>query len=374
MKAALGRLFAQTAFRLVLVLWTFGYLLVELAATLQGRNAVGLMFLASVPLLAIGVGQSLALNRLLDRFGDRPAIKWLAVAAAVVAAGWIQTWIDLLWIRTLALTVFPVWQEFALNFSVQRIITVNLLYTWTFALCVALIWSARTSDIARLNEARAAAFETAASRAEAAALRLQLNPHFLFNTLNGIASLVVRHKDEQAEEMIGRLADFLRSSLASDPAALIPLRQELATVRAYLDIEEARFGDRLRVAWQVDDDALDAEVPNFLLQPPVENAIKHGVAPARRPVEIAVAARRDDGRLVLSVTNGDPGGRTRGAPRRREGGDRHGLGLANTRQRLDTVYGGAASLEAGPADGGWRCEIRLPARAATAERRPEAAE
>jgi hypothetical protein len=372
MRAAFGRLFAQTAFRLVLVLWTFGYLLVELAATLQGRNAVGLMFLASVPLLATGVGQSLALNGLLDRFGDRPALKWLAVAAAVVGAGWIQTWIDLWWIRTLALTVFPVWQEFALNFSVQRIITVNLLYTWTFALCVALIWSARTSDIARLNEARAAAFEAAASRAEAAALRLQLNPHFLFNTLNGIASLVVRHKDHQAEEMIGRLADFLRSSLASDPSALIPLRQELETIRAYLHIEEARFGDRLRVAWTIDEDTLDAEVPNFLLQPAVENAIKHGVAPARRPVEMVVAARRDDDRLVLSVTNREPGGRTPVGERKPRVDHRQGLGLANTRQRLATVYGGAASLETRPADGGWRCEIRLPAAAATA-REPEAA-
>ena len=373
MRAAFGRLFAQTAFRLVLVLWTFGYLLVELAATLQGRNAAGLMFLASVPLLATGVGQSLALNGLLDRFGDRPALKWLAVAAAVVGAGWIQTWIDLWWIRTLALTVFPVWQEFALNFSVQRIITVNLLYTWTFALCVALIWSARTSDIARLNEARAAAFEAAASRAEAAALRLQLNPHFLFNTLNGIASLVVRHKDHQAEEMIGRLADFLRSSLASDPSALIPLRQELATVRAYLHIEEARFEDRVRVTWNVGEDSLDAEVPNFLLQPLIENAIKHSVAISRRPIEIEVAARGEGDRLVLSVTNRELAVRPLAAPRRSRRDERQGLGLANTRRRLDTIYGDDAALEAGPVEGGYRCEIRLPVGNKTAQA-PQASE
>jgi two-component system, LytTR family, sensor kinase len=119
MKAGLGRLFANTAFRLVLVLWTFGYILVELAATLQGRNVAGLMLLTNLPLLALGVSLSLALNRLLDRFGDRYVLKWIAVAIAVVTAGWVQTWADLLWLRTVALMVFPEWQEWALNLSVQ---------------------------------------------------------------------------------------------------------------------------------------------------------------------------------------------------------------------------------------------------------------
>ena len=350
-------LFDNAAFRLSLVVWTFGFVLVDLTAAMQSRTAPGLMFVANVPMIALGVAMAVLVDWLFGRMGGRnPVIRWSVVAAGIVTAGVVQTAADFLWLRTLALTVFPAWRDWAVSTDPSRLFTIYVLYTWTFALTIALMWSARTGDVARLNEARAAAFEAAASRAEAAALRLQLNPHFLFNTLNGIASLVVRRKSAQAEEMIGRLADFLRSSLAADPAAFIPLRQELATVRAYLHIEHARFGDRMRVFYDVADEALDVPVPNFLLQPLIENAVKYGVARARRGASIEIAARRADGTLHLVVSNSELGT----APTRQSGrGD--GIGLSNTRQRLQSLYGSEASVRTSASPGHYRCAIDLPA-------------
>lgn len=352
--------FGQTAFRLCLVLWTFGYILVDISATLQARSLPGVMMLANLPLLALGIAQSLALAGLMDRMEVYRFLKWPTVAVAIVVAAAIQTFTDLFWLKTLALTFLPSWGDWALAMDLRRVTIIFILYTWTLALSVGMIWSARTGDIARLNEARAAAFEAAASRAEAAALRLQLNPHFLFNTLNGIASLVVRRRAGEAEEMIGRLADFLRSSLAADPTALIPLRAELATVRAYLRIEEARFGDRMRVVYAVEKDALDADVPNFLLQPLIENAVKHGVARSRRGAIIEVGAAACDDRLVLSVINRDMGGGEVDDDNRLEPRE-PGIGLANTRRRLASLYGeGAAWVSTAAAPGAYRCEIGLP--------------
>ena len=359
---ALRKLLARTEFRLCLVLWAFGYLLVEIGAAAQGRSA-GFMLGANVPLLVLGVFLSLILAGLVHRLESRHfLLLWPTVGLAVIVFGALQTFADFALMRTLALTVFPAWREWALSTNPSRVLTIYLLYTWTMALSVALIWSARTSDAAKLNEARAAAFEAAASRAEAAALRLQLNPHFLFNTLNGIASLVVRRRPTQAEEMIGRLADFLRSSLAADPTALIPLKQELATVRAYLHIEEARFGDRMRVVFRVDDDALDVPVPNFVLQPLIENAVKYGVAPSRRGATIEVEAKRENGTLLLSVANseidaGRAGGRADRPARIATDG---GVGLANTRARIRTAYGESAWVRTEASGAGFRCEIGLP--------------
>lgn len=373
MATALRNLYGQTAFRLCVVLWTFGGIVLAAAMASLGRLTSLPMALSIIPLMGCGVALSMLLAGLVNRFESRAISKWIFVILGIAVAGLAQTAIDDLWNRMLALTVFPSWQSWALSSDPQKLFTVFLLYTWTFALAVALIWSARTNDMARMNEARAAAFEAAASRAEAAALRLQLNPHFLFNTLNGIASLVVRRKTHQAEEMIGRLAEFLRSSLAADPTALIPLNQELATARAYLHIEEARFGDRMRVIWNVDEASLETAVPNFLLQPLIENAVKHGVARSRRRTIIEVDAGLENGSLILSVTNRECGAeRTSLFPRVGEQPLDAGMGLSNTRQRVTSLYGEAAWVKTHTLPRGYRCEIGLPP--VTAEPRLVAAE
>ena len=362
MEALLRQVMRGTAVRLCAVVWVFGYVLVDLTAAVQGRTAPGAMFLANVPLLLLGVVQSLALGLLFDRLADRPAAwRWTATAAAGLGAALIQTIADHYLLAAIALTLLPRWQAWALDLEPARLFAILVLYLWTLYLTVALMWASRTADTAKLNEARAAMSSAAAARAEAAALRLQLNPHFMFNTLNGISSLVVQKRQDEAEEMIGRLADFLRSSLVADPTALVPLDQELATSRAYLAIEQARFGPRLAVEFAVEPGLGNAEVPNFILQPLVENAIQHGAAQVRGPVTIIVGARRGEAGTTLSVVN-----RTSDTAANPEPGDcakprgGHGIGLSNTRARLAGQYGARAWLEAAPLENGYRVEIGIP--------------
>jgi hypothetical protein len=358
----LEQILRSTALRLSAVLWVFGYVLVEVAAVAMGRSPPGQMFLANLPLLALGIAQSVALGRLLDRLGGRPwVLRWPLMAFAGVLAGVVQTVADDTWLRTLSLTLIPEWQAWAAPFQPQRLFLVFMLYAWTIFLNIALVWAARSADQARVNEARAAAFEAAALRAEAAALRLQLNPHFLFNTLNGIASLVVRGRHAEAEEMIGRLADFLRASLAADATALVPLHQELETISAYLDIEAARFGDRLNTEVVLPPELAALEVPNFILQPLVENAIKHGAARTRRATTITIGGRTEGGQAILSVVNrasgaAEPEAATPDEPAQA----RQGIGISNTCQRLAVHYGQAAWLQRRPLADGWRVEIGIP--------------
>jgi hypothetical protein len=361
-------LFKRTEFRLAAIVWLFGYILVEVTAIAQGRSSPGEMFLANVPLLLSGTCLSIALGLLLDRLRNARAYQQIAVmAAAGLVAGVVQTAADDLWLRAVSLTVMPQWQDWAVPYQPVRLFMILILYLWTIYLTLALIWATRTTDHARLNEARAAAFEAAASRAEAAALRLQLNPHFLFNTLNGIASLVVRNRQDEAEEMIGRLAEFLRASLASNPTELVTLEQELGTIAAYLDIEKTRFGARLKVNIGVPPALMACPVPNFILQPLVENAIKHAVRQST-PLVIDITARTGADETILSVINRSlrPGASEPVEGAAAQASDRKGIGLENTRRRLATQYGGDAWLECRPLVDGFRAEIGIPMRAEAA--------
>ena len=183
-------------------------------------------------------------------------------------------------------------------------------------------------------------------RAELHTLKMQLHPHFLFNTLNAV-SAHVRTDPDTAERMIGRLGRLLRHALAGAEVQEVPLEEELETARAYLDIERVRFEDRLRVVWAVDPGALAARVPHLVLQPLVENAVRHGIAPRAAAGTVEVGAERRDGRLHLTVRDdgvGLPEGRR----------VRDGVGLANTRARLRQLYGARQSLDVVGAEGGGR--------------------
>jgi signal transduction histidine kinase len=196
--------------------------------------------------------------------------------------------------------------------------------------------------------------EAEADRARLAALRFQLNPHFLFNSLNAISSLVVTRRPAEAEEMLLRLADFLRMSLAAEPERMVALDDELAAVETYLGIEAIRFGERLGVVIDCPPEIGDARVPGFLLQPLVENAVKYGVAPTRRRVTIAVTGRAEGDTLHLAVADdgGEPGG---------DAEPGFGIGTANVRARLQALFGTAAGLDCGrQADGRWVATVRLP--------------
>jgi two-component system LytT family sensor kinase len=185
------------------------------------------------------------------------------------------------------------------------------------------------------------------------ALRDQLNPHFLFNALNAISTLVVDGRAAEAATMIARLADLLRSTLERPPGEEVSLSVELDLVRQYLDIEQVRLGERLNVELDVDASAMNGRVPSLLLQPIVENAVRHAIAPREQGGRIVVTARHTDGRLLLSVDDDGPGLTI--------GSNGTGIGLANTRERLVHRYGAdhAFALEESPLRG-LRVRMDLP--------------
>jgi len=219
------------------------------------------------------------------------------------------------------------------------------------ALYLALCYAAE----AQMLERRTAQLRGAAQAAELRALRYQVNPHFLFNTLNSLSSLVMTGKREEAERMILNLSNFFRTSLSGDPTEDVPLSAEIQLQRLYLDIEGVRFPDRLLVKVDLPERLRNACVPGLLLQPLVENAVKYGVARSRRPVTIRLSALEDSGGLVLTVENdGEPGG-----VRAEEQGT--GVGLANVRDRLAARFGDRASCRWGPLPGGgFRVTLTMP--------------
>jgi two-component system, LytTR family, sensor kinase len=349
--------FWRTALGPAVVIWGFGYVLVDLGAYLLGRSALGGSLLAATPMFALGVSLTLALDRLRSATRHWPAGgRWGVLLVAIVAAAVVQALFDLYWLRFVALNIVTGWQDWALIINRPRVLTAIILYLWSFALALTMAWAVRSGGAADAAAARAATAEASAAKAMAAALRLQLNPHFLFNTMNSISSLVAVDRKAEAEEMIGQLCQFLRASLNHDPMEDVSLVHEIDTIDAYLNIAATRFGDRLAVDIDVDPAALPAQVPNFILQPLVENAIKHGVALQRGQASLRIAAARDGSDLVLSVVNSMADADASPPPLRKS----TGIGISNIRQRLANRYGDAAGLEAGAEGSHYRATIRMP--------------
>ncbi|HEX9948140.1 MAG TPA: histidine kinase [Allosphingosinicella sp.] len=231
------------------------------------------------------------------------------------------------------------------------------LVTWYFFFAAWASFYIAISSATRLRaaERRAAGAERDAQEAQLRALRYQVNPHFLFNTLNSLSSLVMARREEEAESMIVNLSAFFRSSLALDPSEDITLSQEIEFQQLYLDIEKSRFPKRLDVRIEVPADLRTARVPPLILQPLVENAIKHGVARTAEPVRLTIAAREEDSQLILVVEN------DRGPAQPIRGEHDTGVGLVNVCERLAARFGAEAACEHGPLpDGGWRVTLSMP--------------
>jgi len=234
--------------------------------------------------------------------------------------------------------------------------------TWyfLFATWSAIFISMTQQQRARLTERRLAEAETAAHVAQVRALRYQVNPHFLFNTLNSISALVMSGRGNRAEEMLMALSTFFRTSLSLDPSANVTLAEEIDLQRLYLDIEKIRFPKRLRFEIDVPDHLAAMMVPGLILQPLVENAIKYGVSGTRDPILLSIVAKDlGDGRAQIDVTNqlADPGAGTRAARPSHEG---TGVGLSNVCDRLQAHYGERAECRFGPVTGGYKVSIVLP--------------
>jgi len=193
--------------------------------------------------------------------------------------------------------------------------------------------------------------------ARLSALKMQLQPHFLFNTLNAIMVLVRQQRGQKAEETLGRFSDLLRAVLSDIDAQEVPLNRELEYVRLYLSIEEVRFPDRLRMEIEAGPEVLPATVPHMALQPLVENAVRHGIAKSAGAGLIAIRAVRHDGQLQISVSDNGPGMPAGGIA------GSMGIGLANTRKRLNQLYGDRAALVLRPREnGGTVATISIPFR------------
>jgi signal transduction histidine kinase len=227
-------------------------------------------------------------------------------------------------------------------------IHLTLLTYWAI---VAAIHIVRYYRIARARELRAAQLEMELARAQVEALKMQLHPHFLFNTLNTVAGLM-RDDPDAAELMLAKLAELLRRTLETADLQELPLAEELEFIEAYLTIQRLRYGDRLRVSIDVSDAVRRARVPSLILQPLVENAIRHGVAEKPGPGRLEIGAGLDGAEIVITIANDGPG-----VPLT----IREGYGLRNTRSRMLALYGARGSFSFGPQPhGGAVVTLRIP--------------
>lgn len=209
------------------------------------------------------------------------------------------------------------------------------------------------------REVREAQLQTHLTEARLKTLEAELQPHFLFNTLHAISTLVHTNPDS-ADRMISRLSDLLRLTFDRSGAARVPLQEELEFLEKYLEIEQTRFQDRLTVRYDIDPATLDAEVPRLILQPLVENAIKHGVTPLPTPGLVQITSCIEGDRLHLEVR--DNGAGLTGSARSKFDS---GVGLANTRDRLECLYGAAQRLELSEGEAGLAVRLTLPLRRTT---------
>lgn len=285
-----------------------------------------------------------------DEAGWRRSLAVHTVAGAVFAVAWVGLRVGIELVRA---------RERQPNFDFSEAFHWTLVRSFYFNLLVYWVIVGARHGIEyyrryRERELRASELEKLLVQAQLQELQAQLNPHFLFNTLNSISTLM--HRDVAvADRMLLRLSELLRLALHSRGTQEVPLREELEFLRRYLEIEQIRFGPRLTVEFNVAPDTLDLAVPNLLLQPLVENAIKHGIAPRKPGGRIEIRVRRQGQHLLLNVVDdgAGPSVPTRGS----------GLGLANTRARLEHLYGSQQRFEFGPKpEGGFTVHITLPAR------------
>lgn len=346
----------QIAFLTIVGFWLFHALVVSLRAAVMDFPAQGELASRRVAVTIVGIFLTWLLYLLLRLFDGRPL--GIRVAAAFIAS--IPCAIAIAITNYYVFNVYDPISLFAdpdVGRRVQEVETLLGLSAWQEIAEIAvtryffiIAWASLFLALGYAREVReaerkASRFAQAAQDSELRSLRYQVNPHFLFNTLNSLSSLVITGKPKEAETMIQNLSNFYRTSLSSDPLEDVTLEEEVDLQRLYLEIEAVRYPKRLRTVIDISPELKNQYVPALILQPVVENAIKYGVSRTTRPVTLTIKARLVDENMVLSVTDDgdaiDPG---------HEGGN--GIGLANVRDRLEARYKSAARLETAAIDGG----------------------
>jgi two-component system, LytTR family, sensor kinase len=327
---------------------------VAMALSRVGRFPLEYMVVSKFVLAAAGLLCSLALRRVY-RMVLRRESRVVALVAVAVAASYLGS---LVWTAADNLADQPI--AAALLDRPVRIRDLAQLFNgsvynaFTLLSWSVLYFAVRHHQTWLAARERALRAESLASRARLEALRWQLQPHLLFNTLNGISTLVAERRNAEASKMLSRLSDFLRMLLAAPHDELVALPAEIDLIERYLELEQVRFGPRLRSSIEVAPDAWPALLPPLLLQPVVENAIRHGIAPREEGGAIRLQVERADDRLRIMVIDGGGGAFVEGeVPGAR-------IGLANVRERLERLYPGDHVLSIEPADRGSRVLIEMP--------------
>ncbi len=314
-------------------------------------NGLPLSFLVPVIISTItGYSISLLLSvvykNLIHR---RPIVTWSSTAAILTVAASLYAFIDA-WVFLIQNPTTET--AFVTLFLGSLFLGIMLLGAWS-ALYYAINFFLRVEE----QNDQLLHLEAQATRAQLAMLRYQLNPHFLFNTLNSISTLVLLRQTEPANAMLSRLSSFLRHTLVNEVHSRVTLAQEVETLHLYLDIEKMRFEERLRSHFDIDPAVRDALLPSLLLQPLVENAIKYAVTPKEEGADISVSAHLDGKKLRIVVSDTGPG---QTGPVTSKSGST-GVGLGNIQERLNQAYGEAAVFETRSSPGeGFSVYIALP--------------
>jgi hypothetical protein len=348
----------------ILGFWAFYYALTSARAAIIGAEHQLIMAERRAAVTLASIVLTLLLWRMLRRAENRSL--WVMVAAGVIAS--IPVSIAYAGINHLAFYVYdPIpavvkeLEEYAAKISSPTQVRMMMIgyqaAEWFYFIVVWAMLYVALSYAARVGHAEraAAVYRAEAQTAHLRALRYQINPHFLFNTLNSLSTLVLRGRADEADLMILNLSTFFRTSLTTDPESDVTLSDEVRMQQLYLDIERIRFPDRLATVFDVPEDLWQAAVPSMILQPVVENAIKHCVAASTAKVTIAIRSRAEAGLLHISVEDDAVGGTPQ------QPGASTGVGLGNVRERLAARFGKAACLRHGPrAGGGFRVDITMP--------------
>ncbi|HEY8004145.1 MAG TPA: histidine kinase [Phenylobacterium sp.] len=292
------------------------------------------------------------MQRVLQRSRGRPFSQRVALAAGLSVLG-VCYWTVANHVAFYVVLPFKPWDSSFTDWLLAAIPGASV-QIWSFIAWGAVVFAMDYDREAREQSLRLLEAQSLAAESQNQMLRYQINPHFLFNTLNALSSLILQKDFARAERMVLSLSNFLRASLEKAPSDKVTLADELEAQRQYLAIEQERFGDRLRLAEAIPADLRGALVPGLILQPLIENAVKYGVARTTRPVTVEIVARTSGDRLAVTV-------RDDGVPDIAKAPTTLGVGLANVRRRLAVLYGEAGSLSCGPrAGGGFEATVELP--------------
>ena len=339
--------------------WGGAFLLRAITSLVSGQDVSFIINLAIEGITGFSI--SLILSVVYHRvISDKPLIVWTSMLLVLITGVAIFTFI-IAWVTSLTRSSFD--GDFLSLFIGLFIWPLALLGAWS-ALYFAINYFLKVEEQADRLER----LEAQATSAQLAMLRYQLNPHFLFNTLNSISTLVLLKQTEPANAMLTRLSSFLRHTLVTQPGGKVTVAQEVETLKLYLDIERMRFEERLQTDFRVEEKASKAQIPSMLLQPLMENAIKYGVSPQEDGAEIAIVAQVVGPRLRVTVSDTGPGMTMNdiedGLPAVRPSRARRdstGVGLTNIRDRLAQAYGEEHRFEIrSPEAGGFTVLIELP--------------